>query len=72
MSNENLNEIKIRISDRLYDAIKIQRCLGGFPSDSSTIRHMLEISAFGIVGMLPEQIGAVSDEIARIGTRALA
>lgn len=67
--NENVNDLRLRVSDELIDAIRIQRKLYGYSSDNAAAVRLLEQAAFGVIGSLPAKFADVSDELSRIGAR---
>ncbi|MGF6504680.1 hypothetical protein [Paraburkholderia sp. 32] len=69
LKNENVNDLRLRVSDELIDAIRIQRKLYGYSSDNAAAVRLLEQAAFGVIGSLPAKLADVSDEMSRIGTR---
>lgn len=63
---ENCNELKLRVSDALIDAIRIQQRLHGYPSAAAAAVRLMEQGAFGAIGSLPARLADVSDEMSRV------
>ncbi|RDU99199.1 hypothetical protein [Trinickia dinghuensis] len=61
------NEVKTRLSDRIYTGLQAFKRLHGIESDSAAIARLAELQLFGTVGNLPLNLLDVSVEASQSG-----
>ncbi|RKE35257.1 hypothetical protein B0G76_1318 [Paraburkholderia sp. BL23I1N1] len=66
------NEVKTRLSDRIYSGLQQFKALQGIDSDSAAMSRLLELQLFGTVGTLPPNLTNFSAEAAHYGTELAA
>lgn len=57
------NEVKTRLSDRLYCGLQTFKQLKGIESDSAALCRLAEMGLFGTVGNLPANLMDISAEM---------